>query len=382
MKLKLSVLFAIALIALVGVQPVRAAQLDPQFTAPSPTYNSFWEKLDRLKEDHRLQEILEEDLERSIVIRSQIQTEVDRAFSHTTTLLNTLIGVLTFLPVLAAVSIWFIRRSVLNQIVAETKKQIQEEVESQLEQEIATELRKQAETFQQEIDQLKTEFKDQLSQLKDLFSDAQKEKDKIVQELAQITPSLIPESTTPEIQKKIQFLTQKLERLKLANVSFTANDYVEQGKAFYFEGRFEDAIASYDQAIQMEPDNARAWFSRGAALAKLQQFETALESYDRATQIKPDFAEAWFGKGFVLAKLQQLDEAIGSYESAIALKPDFFLAWFGKARCYALKSSVDETLANLQQALNLNADKSAEVVKTDTAFDAIRENEAFKQLFP
>lgn len=104
-------LLAVVLIALLWMLPAHAAQLEPQFNAPSLTYNSFWDKLDRLKQDHKLQELLEEDLERSIVVRSQIQTEVDRAFSHTTTLLNTLIGVLTFLPVLAAVSIWLIRRS-------------------------------------------------------------------------------------------------------------------------------------------------------------------------------------------------------------------------------------------------------------------------------
>jgi tetratricopeptide (TPR) repeat protein len=335
----------VVLLVLLWVKPAIAASEVP-FKTPSPTYNSFWEKLDRLKEDHQLQDLLEEDLERSIVVRSQIQNEVDRAFSHTTTLLNTLIGVLTFLPVLAAVSIWFIRRSVLNQIVAETKKQIQEEVATQLEAEIATELRKQAETFQQEIEQLKSEFKEQLSQLKDLFSDTQKEKDKIIQELAQLTPSPIRDSASPEIQQKIKLLTKQLERLRLANVPFTANDYVEEGKAFYFEGRFEDAIAAFDRALDLESENAKAWFSRGTALAKLQQFE----------------------------------EAISAYERAIAVKSDFFLAWFGLARCQAIQGRIEQALESLKAAIALNSDKSLEAVKADTAFDGLRTTEAFQEL--
>lgn len=348
----------------------------------APPSSSFLEKLQRLQEDTQLQELVEKDLERSITIRSQIQEEVDRAFNHTTTLLNVLLAVLTCLPVLAAVSIWFIRRSVLNQIIAETKRQLKEEVEKQLEAEVTAELKQQAEAFQKKLEQLETEFQAQLAQLKHLFSDAQKQKDQIIQELAQITPSLMRESAHPDEQAKIQVLTEQLERLKSGNVqiSFTANDYVEQGKAFYFENRYEDAIASYDKALQMEPDNPKAWFSRGALLVKLQQFDEALKSYDRALELKPDLAEAWFGRGTVLVKQQDLTGAIAAYEQAIWFKPDFFLAWFGKARCHALQGATDLTVESLQQAMQLNRDRVKEATKTDSAFDVLRDHESFKAL--
>ncbi len=349
---------------------------------PSPYTNSFWEKLERLREDRQLQELVEEDLEKSFTIRAQIQEEVDRAFSHTTSLLNVLLGVLTFLPVLAAVSVWFIRRSVITQILGETKKQLQEEVEKQFDQEIAAEMKQQAEAFRQEIEKLRDEFKDQLSQLKILVLDAQNEKDQIIQELSQITPSPIRETAPPETQQKIHALTQQLELLKSTNaqLSFTANDYVEQGKALYFEGRYEEAITFYDRATQMEPENPRAWFGRGAALARMQQMEEAIAAYDRAIQIKPDSSEVWFGKGAALAKMQRLEEAISAYDKATQLKPDFFLAWFGKARCHSLQGNVESALESFQQAVSLNPEKSREVAKTDPSFDLLRNNDQFKQI--
>jgi hypothetical protein len=148
----------------------------PRIAPVAPTINpSFWEKLQRLQEDKQLQELVERDMERSITIRAQIQDEVDRAFNHTTALLNVLLAVLTCLPVLAAIGIWFIRRSVLNQIVSETKKQLREEVEKQLEAEVASELKQQTEAFQQKIEALESEFHEQLSQLKSLFLDTQKD---------------------------------------------------------------------------------------------------------------------------------------------------------------------------------------------------------------
>jgi tetratricopeptide (TPR) repeat protein len=367
----------------VGAATAKTESSAPPQATPTPTLsNPFWEKLELLREDKQLQKLVEEDLEKSIAIREQIQTEVDRAFGHTTTILNVLLVLLTSFPILAAAGIWFIRRSVISQIVAETRKQLQEEVEKQLEEEVAAEFKKQTEAFKQEIERLKSEFVAQLSQLNNLFLDAQKEKDKIIQELSQITPSPVREPVTPEIQQKIQELTKHLELLKAANpqLFFTANDYVEQGKALYFEGRYDEAIASHDKAIQIESDNPRAWFSKGAVLTKLQQYQDAIACYDRATQIKLDFSEAWFGRGTALAKLQQYPDAIASYDQVIQIKPDFYLAWFGKARCHALQGDIELAIENLQQAINLNADKCRETTKTDPAFDNVREEERFKQL--
>lgn len=355
----------------------------PQITPAVPATNpSFWEKLQRLQEDKQLQELVERDMERSITIRAQIQDEVDRAFNHTTALLNVLLAVLTCLPVLAAIGIWFIRRSVLNQIVSETRKQLKEEVEKQLEAEVTAELKQQTEDFQKKIEALEAEFHDQLSQLKSLFLDTQKEKDQIIQELSQTTPSPFRESATPETQQKIQALTQQLERLQSTNtqLSFTADDYVEQGKAFYFENRFEEAIACYDKALTMEPENFKAWFSCGAAQVKLQQLDQALAAYDRALQLKPDFPEAWFGRGTLLTKQQQWEEAIVAYDKAILIKPDFFLAWFGKARCYALQGQPDVMLDSLKQAIQLNPERMKEAAKTDAAFDSLRDDPRFQAL--
>jgi len=370
---------AVLSLGLLLLPMVAAAESDPVALSPKVpppvTMNpSRWEKLERLQQDRQLQDLVEEDLERSIVIRSQIQAEVDRAFGHTTTLINVLLGILTFLPILAAVSIWFIRRSVINQVMGETKQQLRAEVEKQFEQEIAAELKQQAAAFQQEIANLRADFLAQLAQIQHLFSDAQQAKDQIIQELAQITPSPVPDGASPETQQKVHQLRQQLELLKSTHspLSFTASDYVEQAKALYVEGCAEDALAFYQKALQLEAENARAWLGKGATLAKLQRFDEAIAAYDQVTQWKPDLAEAWFGRGSVLAKLHRLDEAIAAYDRALQIKPDFFLAWFGKARCYALQDNQAACLDALQQAVCLNPDKTRELLKSDAAFDSVR----------
>jgi len=369
--------FPVALAEPVPVEPPPAVKTAPPVTAP------FWQNLQRLQEDRQLQQLVAEDMEKSIVIRQQIQAEVDRAFEHTTALLNVLLVVLTMIPILAAPGIWFIRRSVISQIGAETKKQLQEEARKQLDAEISAEVQRQAAAFQREIDALKEEFALQLAELKSLFLDAEQEKDQIIQKLAQIIPSPMPEpGNSPELHQKVQELTRQLELLKSSNsqLFFTANDYIEQGKALYFETRYEDAIAAHDKALQIDPENARAWFSKGAALAKLQRYEETIATYEQATQINPEFSEAWFGQGTILTKLQRYKEAVSAYERATIIKPDFHLAWFGKARCYALNDDVELAIESLQRAIELNAEKSKEAATNDTAFDSIRDQAAFQTL--
>lgn len=221
MKIKpfLSIALLASLLALVicsgsaiaesNLQPIKPST-PTELKAPSPYTNSFWEKLERLREDKQLQDLVEEDLEKSITIRTQIQAEVDRAFNHTTTLINVLLAILTAIPVLMAASIWFIRRSVINQILSETKQQLKTEVERQFEQEVAAEFKTQIDIFKQEIGSLRSDFNDQLAQLKTQFLDLQTKKDKIIQELARITPPPTRESAPPEFSNKFMRCSKNL----------------------------------------------------------------------------------------------------------------------------------------------------------------------------
>ncbi len=336
----------------------------PVPNTPSPTFNSMWEKLDRIREDRQLQQLVEDDLEKSFVIRAQIQEEVDRAFSHTTALINVMLALLTSIPVLAAVGIWFIRRSVIGQITQETKQQLAEEVEKQFEQEIASELKQQGEAFKQELEQLRAELVEQLAQVKGQVtslanSEPLSSESVVVQDLEQSSrlPITRPVATPAPVGE---------------TAVATATTYVKQGNALYLEACLEDAIAFYDKALQLEPDNAQAWFRKGATLAKLQQWADAIAAYDAALQHQPNFPEAWFGKGVAWMRLAQLSEAIAAYDTAVQLKPDFFLGWMGKARCHALQGQIEDMIVNLQHARSLNAEKCRDILQGDAAFEGVR----------
>jgi predicted O-linked N-acetylglucosamine transferase (SPINDLY family) len=85
----------------------------------------------------------------------------------------------------------------------------------------------------------------------------------------------------------------------------------------------EEAIASYDRAIEFKPDYADAYNNRGIVLKELMRLEEALASYDRAIELKSDYADAYNNRGNALQELKRVEEAIASYDRAIELRPDY-----------------------------------------------------------
>ncbi|MBW3585367.1 MAG: tetratricopeptide repeat protein, partial [Cyanobacteria bacterium 0813] len=108
--------------------------------------------------------------------------------------------------------------------------------------------------------------------------------------------------------------------------------------------------------------------------------EEAIASYDKALEFKPDYHEAWFYRGYALGNLGRWEEAIASYDKALEFKPDYQPAFYNKACYYALQSQIDQAIQNLQQAINLNPEKYREMAKTDSDFDSIRSHTGFQAL--
>ena len=61
--------------------------------------------------------------------------------------------------------------------------------------------------------------------------------------------------------------------------------------------RYQEAIAGYDQALRLDPDDALAYFYRGAAKGKLGQYIQAIADYDQVLRRDSDNAKAYVNRG-------------------------------------------------------------------------------------
>ncbi len=135
-----------------------------------------------------------------------------------------------------------------------------------------------------------------------------------------------------------------------------AETHLNRGNVLNDLKRHEDAVASYDSALAIRPDYPEALSNRGIALHALARDEDALASFDRALALRPDYPEALSHRGATLDAMQRPDEALTSYARAIALRPDYADAYGNRgATLYNLKR-LDEALADFDHALALRPD--------------------------
>jgi tetratricopeptide (TPR) repeat protein len=341
------------------------------------------QELQDLRTEKRFKGFIDQRLANSPEVQDRIELEVDRAFARTTTLLNILLVILTSLPVIAALGIWLLRRSVIGELVAEVRAQLETEVFAQLKQQklstiaeiertrvdslgqvaqmltdaqaVLDELKAQIAIANQDIDQLKSEA---ASQLETMVSDAQQVKDQTIQELTGLLPGSTQDTLSPDVQPRVGTLTTLLESLKAAipQITFSASDYLKQGNALFFESRYDDAIAAYDRAIALNPELYEAWFTKASTLMMGQRYEEASQAYQFATQLKPESYDAWMGQGNALRKSQHNDTAIAAFSEAIALKPEDPLAWFNRGNAKADQGDLSGAIADYDQALVLKPD--------------------------
>ena len=64
------------------------------------------------------------------------------------------------------------------------------------------------------------------------------------------------------------------------------------GNTLLKQGRGEEALKTFDKAVQLRPDSAELWKNLGDALAKLERPDEALLTYQHALKLDPHNSEA------------------------------------------------------------------------------------------
>ncbi|MDK1118246.1 MAG: tetratricopeptide repeat protein [Anaerolineae bacterium] len=114
-------------------------------------------------------------------------------------------------------------------------------------------------------------------------------------------------SEVSEEDHNIRFLAQCFIGLALVKTSLEKTD---------------DAIAAYEQAVTLVPENFHLWKNMGRLYLKHNKFEQALDTFKKALTINPDDSVAWTGLANTHDQNGSVDEAINAYKRAIDLMPN------------------------------------------------------------
>jgi len=134
----------------------------------------------------------------------------------------------------------------------------------------------------------------------------------------------------------------------------TATDWYNKGLALKEQGKYDEAIQAYDEAIRLDPNYAEAWYKKGNALIGQGKYDEAIQAYDEAIRLDPNYAKAWYNKGTALYSQGKYDEAIEAYDEAIRLDPKLAEPWDNKGSALAHQGKYDEAIQAYDEAIRLD----------------------------
>jgi tetratricopeptide (TPR) repeat protein len=102
----------------------------------------------------------------------------------------------------------------------------------------------------------------------------------------------------------------------------SAYDYFDSGYAKYEQGDLDGAIADYNKAIKLDPDDTTAYHNRGYTKHKQGDLSGAIADYTESIRLDPEDPDTYNNRSCLYYDLQQLDDALADFERAIALASD------------------------------------------------------------
>jgi len=104
--------------------------------------------------------------------------------------------------------------------------------------------------------------------------------------------------------------------------AFIASLYYRLAQTWRARKRYDDALASYDKAIALNPDYAEAYHYRAITLREIKRYDDALASCDKAIELKPDYIKAYQTRGRIFADKGNMPEAEKMFLKALEFDPD------------------------------------------------------------
>ena len=154
-----------------------------------------------------------------------------------------------------------------------------------------------------------------------------------------------------------------------------AIELYNQGNTLIQLQRYQEALATYEKAIDIKPDYPQALYGQGKALFQLKKYQESLIAYDQAIQIQPNYLEAWTNRGFVLVRLKRYSEAIATVDKALQLKNDDPQIWQLKGDIFIKISQYNDAIKAYEQAINFQADNPELWYKKGLAFQNLKQYE-------
>ena len=152
--------------------------------------------------------------------------------------------------------------------------------------------------------------------------------------------------------------------------SVTADDTITgkpKAAAYWFIGEtlhkkrdYDGALASYNKAIDIDPDNVNYLNARGITYTNKGDDEHALADFESCLKMRPNFSNGFNNRGVIFMRKGDLPRAFDEFNQAVNFSasgnPSRQIHLYNRARVEGLQKKFDAALADYADALKVNPD--------------------------
>jgi serine/threonine protein kinase/tetratricopeptide (TPR) repeat protein len=129
--------------------------------------------------------------------------------------------------------------------------------------------------------------------------------------------------------------------------------YYHRGRAHFDMQQFKKAIADFDWSIKKNNNDAAVYAQRGRAYAECKEFDKAIEDFNRSLDLEKE-ASVLTSRGTAYAQLKNPDKAVADYTEALRLNDRFALAYRNRGVVYSSLGKYTEAIADLDRAIEID----------------------------
>ena len=131
----------------------------------------------------------------------------------------------------------------------------------------------------------------------------------------------------------------------------TSTEWLARADGYLKDGKQQKAIAAYNRAIALNPNNLEAYSSRGAAHFFAGDFALAEADFKYVLTKNPHHADVYTALGSAFAAQGDYGSALNMFNQAIALKPSRPENFVSRAGAYFMQGRYKEALEDYSAVL-------------------------------
>jgi tetratricopeptide (TPR) repeat protein len=139
--------------------------------------------------------------------------------------------------------------------------------------------------------------------------------------------------------------------------------HLRTGHSLYRKKIYRKALQEFGKAIELDPDNYRAYFWRGRVHIKTNRLKESTADFQMVIKLRPDYAEAYDNLGWVYMQLEEYDKSVNYLSKSLELKPNDGWTHYTRGRCYYKQGNLHKALQDIETSCSLGYKKGCQVYK-------------------